>query len=999
MDTINGRYRLVGFLDEGGMTQVYQGRDLRRDGKPVALKFVPSEKLTVRRIQFLQNEYRLLARLTHPNLEDVYRFGHVREGPDHLQNTFFFSAEYLSGIHLMEATAGKSPREICRYLVPVCRVLHYLHTNNLVHHDVKPQNIVLCQPPPESDKAHTEDSADVEKGNWGNSSFSGDQIKLVDLDLAEPLDQDRDLTVRGTTPYIAPELFSGAPADNRSDLYSLGMTFFVLLNRNIPFPDDTDQPPPEEKQHLARVHLEDKSPSVPKSLQELVFRLLDPEPDERPDSARTVIRALSSVTQHHVPLETPSTVRGYIGSTMHVGREEEMENIKQAWRQIRSRQNSFVAVPVLGEEGIGKDRLVSEFSTWAMTENQVLIHHPLQSERTESERLRSLFKRLLRTLEQTDPGRETEKDPMTPLENIVQTYLNFEGEQPITPETDALPDRGKRLKELFEPGLKSTLDHCLILILEDLQDACSPSLTAITELCSLFEGEWLDARMLLLFTGCPSTFSDPEQAFLNRIRNEHEILDASPDPLSPGEVEKYVESMFGNADERFLQKLSTLNEKGNPNQIEQRITELVDTGILYPSEDGWMLDSEKFWKFKKEDETVMNNSQDAKPDEFEGDTDERSSRIPDASTGPAQDENRPRKTPTDVPGRSEQETGEDDVRTRYGRIMGQSEPMQNVYRTLDHVTSAELNIVIEGETGTGKELVAREIHDRGLRSDGPFVAVNCARFSESLLESELFGYVAGAFTGAEGDHEGLIEQADGGTLFLDEIGEMSTGMQGKLLRVMETDRVRRLGAEEVKEVDVRFIGATNRPLKTLMDQDKFRDDLYYRLRDASVYLPPLEERREDIPMLVDHFLEEIAREKNEPKKRVDHETLLFLMNESWPGNVRQLRSKVRQMVIFSGDRQELRPSDMQDSSRFDKKQSEETTKKSPVQSSHRKSTKQQQTDPTPDPDDVRALEDLEKAEIKKALLVTDGNKKEAAELLGIHRSTLYRKMKEYDLSS
>ncbi len=328
----------------------------------------------------------------------------------------------------------------------------------------------------------------------------------------------------------------------------------------------------------------------------------------------------------------------------------------------------------------------------------------------------------------------------------------------------------------------------------------------------------------------------------------------------------------------------------------------------------------------------------------------------------------------------------------YDRIIGESDAIQEVYRMLDRVIPTEMNVVIEGETGTGKELVANEIHYNGPRADGPFLAVNCARSGSQLLESELFGHKKGAFTGARREKPGLFEQSDGGTLFLDEVGDMSSDMQAKLLRVMETQTVRRLGGERERPVDVRILCATNQPLPDLMDEGSFRKDLYYRLKEARILLPPLRKRTEDIPLLVDHFLEEIIEEEGLPEKSLSSDAMSEMAKRKWPGNVRELRNAVRQLAQFTGDEETIEVEHVQthlgkpeqfDSGRDEYQESD--------QEPETNNPAEQSSEP------VRNLEKVEEIEIRKALEKTGGNQRVAADLLGIHRSTLHRKMKKYDI--
>ena len=237
----------------------------------------------------------------------------------------------------------------------------------------------------------------------------------------------------------------------------------------------------------------------------------------------------------------------------------------------------------------------------------------------------------------------------------------------------------------------------------------------------------------------------------------------------------------------------------------------------------------------------------------------------------------------------------------YDNIIGRAPSMQQVFRLLDRITDSDVPVVIQGESGTGKELVARAIHFNGPRKGARFVSENCAAIPEALLESELFGHVRGAFTGAVKDKPGLFEVASGGTLFLDEIGDMPLDMQKKLLRALQEGEIRRVGSKNATKVDVRIISASNQDLRAGMKAGTFREDLFYRLNGVTVGLPPLRERREDIPLLVEHFLEVIAVEMRTPRRRANPAAMALLMAYRWPGNVRELENEVRRAVALSID--------------------------------------------------------------------------------------------------
>jgi two-component system response regulator HydG len=309
------------------------------------------------------------------------------------------------------------------------------------------------------------------------------------------------------------------------------------------------------------------------------------------------------------------------------------------------------------------------------------------------------------------------------------------------------------------------------------------------------------------------------------------------------------------------------------------------------------------------------------------------------------------------------------------RIIGSSPAMTKLLDTVSQVAPSEATALITGESGTGKELIAAAIHFNSSRRDGPFVQLNCAAITETLLESELFGHEKGAFTGAERRREGRFHQADGGSLFLDEVSEMPLSMQVRLLRVLQEREFTRVGGDAVVRVDVRLIAATNRRLPDLIAAGKFREDLYYRLNVVGLSVPPLRERREDIPLLVQHFLETFAQRNRKPIKGVTPQAMDRLIRYAWPGNVRELMNAVERAVVLA--RTDYLPA--------------EDFAWVPVEESSRAPLAPAAVGAS----ENIALDEMEKTTILKALEAAGGNKSETARRLGITRRTLHKKLKAY----
>jgi len=312
----------------------------------------------------------------------------------------------------------------------------------------------------------------------------------------------------------------------------------------------------------------------------------------------------------------------------------------------------------------------------------------------------------------------------------------------------------------------------------------------------------------------------------------------------------------------------------------------------------------------------------------------------------------------------------------FGEIIGKSEKMQHVFTEIQTAAAGDISVLIQGETGTGKELIAKAIHDNSQRNTGPFVAFNCAAIPEGLIESELFGHERGAFAGATERRIGQFEQANTGTLFLDEIGDMPPALQAKLLRVLEEREFQRIGSTSTIPIDIRVLTATHWDLADAIKKGDFRLDLYHRLSAFRIGIPPLRERRENIPILAHHFLKEYAATAEKPVRAISADVLQVLTQHNFPGNVRELKNAIESAVLS------------------------ETTDLLQRQSLPPYLTQEGSQPPTSNPTDttvILPLDEVERRAIVHALKVMDNNIPKAAQVLGIGRSTLYRKLKKYNL--
>jgi two-component system response regulator AtoC len=320
-------------------------------------------------------------------------------------------------------------------------------------------------------------------------------------------------------------------------------------------------------------------------------------------------------------------------------------------------------------------------------------------------------------------------------------------------------------------------------------------------------------------------------------------------------------------------------------------------------------------------------------------------------------------------------------RYRFESITGNSKPMQEVFRLVETIAGTNSTVLITGETGTGKELIAKAIHFNSQRKDQKIVSINCGAIPETLLESELFGHAKGAFTGAHQTRIGKFEQAHKGTIFLDEIGNMSPSLQVKLLRVLQERELDRVGGTEAIKVDVRIIAATSANLKDMVERNEFRNDLYYRLNVIPIHLPSLKERREDIPLLTKHFIKKYCQNSNLELKTTSQEAMKLLMNYSWPGNIRQLENAIERAVAMVGTRELILSSDLPGE----------------IQKSNANLFLSEIYIPDEGVNFKTEISHVERELILQSLKKSGGNKKQAAKLLHLKRTTLIEKLKRLNL--
>jgi len=326
-------------------------------------------------------------------------------------------------------------------------------------------------------------------------------------------------------------------------------------------------------------------------------------------------------------------------------------------------------------------------------------------------------------------------------------------------------------------------------------------------------------------------------------------------------------------------------------------------------------------------------------------------------------------------------------------IIGQSRLMQNVYKSIGRVSQTDATVLIRGESGTGKELVARAVYQHGIRSGKSFLIINCVAIPETLLESELFGYEKGAFTGANQRHIGKIEQANGGTVFLDEIGDMPLNIQAKILRLLQEKNIERLGGEETIPVDVRIIAATNKNLEQAIPEGKFREDLYFRLKVVTIELPPLRERKEDIHPLISFYLNKFSTELKMDNPGVQAEALALLNRYEWPGNIRELSNLIQKVLIFNRGA----PISASDLEQIIEKKDKAGATGAIELTLIRDWVRQLLSGPAGNCSFDEVMDTVSGIVIAEALKTTNGNRTQAAKLLGLSRPTLHAKIEKYNI--
>ncbi|MHC4601396.1 MAG: serine/threonine-protein kinase, partial [Planctomycetota bacterium] len=587
IEHINRRYRIQRLLGRGSMGRVHLVSDESEWGKSVALKTLKTDWVTEENVEGLEKEFEILTGLRHPNVQEVYDYGRVEEGPEEDLHRFFFTCEYLEGKDLFQSTEWSSWKDICEYVVQLCRALQFIHSHRLVHYDVKPENVIVTPADP----------ADASGPAGGPAKAPDGILKLVDFGIAGKKQDRADARAKGSIAFAAPEMWRGEPADFRVDLYGLGITLFEVLARELPFEKGSAA-------ELITAHLKEDVPSlrrkrhdVPRALEELVRQLLAKRPGDRPASANEVIRRINRITGIEHDLETKETLAGYVGSGGFVGREEELEGLKRSWTDTAESRKGPRFILVRGEDGIGKRRLVREFRIWAQTQGHAVIDARARESSAEAfglmQKALQKFSRQAEVWErigQTEAGLGNRFGPY--LEGYLPDFQAPEGTE--APEILPPPqERIRLLDRLSDFVLAGAKERGVILILENLHDGDAMSFE-ILEFLARKSGLGVEGgKALIVGTLAEAKASESVEAIFGRLERDGHLRAIPLGPLPGHALRKIVMTMFGPKAGDVADRILGAERSGNPFFLEEVLRGWVEEGVLRWRTWGWDVDHEK----------------------------------------------------------------------------------------------------------------------------------------------------------------------------------------------------------------------------------------------------------------------------------------------------------------------------------------------------------------------------------------------------------------------
>ncbi|MDQ7779676.1 MAG: protein kinase [Planctomycetota bacterium] len=571
---LNRRYRIVDLLGEGGMGRVYLVADTLSGGKEMALKTlrrgVPATNHPDERPE---KEFKILAGLRHPNLEAVYDYGRIEEGPEDQQGCFFFSCELLKGTDMLIASEELTWERIVPLIVQLCRGLQFIHARELIHFDLKPENVLVC-----------EDSV----------------VKLVDFGVARRRQPGRELPfLMGTIPYISPEMLRREPADHRADLYALGVTMYELFTRELPYDDPNPVRVIESHLNAPIPHIRAKVPSLPQGLEDLITRLMAKHPAQRPASANEVIRTLGRIVGTEYELETKETLKGYVGSGGFVGREDELNWLKQLWSAAQKNEKGPRIAIVSGEAGIGKSRLAREFRIWAQVQQAAVAEAKANEGIAEPFGLaREALEKIIRQTEVWEHTGHTQAGLIRAYAPYLKSVIPavgdwFQAEDP--PKLDAQQESLRLLDKLAEFVLKGAKTDGLIILLDDAQWADEMSLKFIESLGRKAGLGAEGGKVVIVVTVREDEEPEALRKLLKRLMADGCAQERILRALSKTQQEQFVRTMFGEGANVLGEKILSVEMSGNPLFLEEVLREWVDDKVLQWRAWGWEVDRER-WK-------------------------------------------------------------------------------------------------------------------------------------------------------------------------------------------------------------------------------------------------------------------------------------------------------------------------------------------------------------------------------------------------------------------
>ncbi len=572
METINNRYRIVELIAERGMGKVYIVED-EEEGAERALKTLIRERESSQ--EKFREEFKLLSELRHPNLEKVFDYGKVQTGPDDVVDQFFFTSEYIDGREWDDVVDRSDEDHFLGQVVQVCRALQFIHARNLIHYDVKPENVLVTE-------KSSEDESDV---------------KLIDFGLAEEQQSSGGISIRGTIPYIAPELIRGEPVDGRADLYSLGISIYEILTGDLPFKGQSSTRILRSHLNRSIPRMESLEEELPEPFDEIVPLLVQKQPEDRPASANEVIQRINKLQEVSFRTETKETIKGYVSSPAFVNREVEMETLQDLWKQTSVGDESPSLCVLSGPTGVGKSRLLKEFRIWGQTNSIPVITGKVEKDTTVSFGLfRDLLPRYIRQvdvwnqMEERTDDRNLIKEYGRSLKQIVPEIHKRTDKEELEDLEDEEREMVRLLDEVSDYICEGAGEGGAILMLEDLQWVDQQSLQLIRFLTRKLTYATEAGPLLLVGTRRTDVGNQELEKQLEEMKDENQCRELTIGEFSPEMVKKFIRGMFGRAGKDISEEILELEQSKNPHFLSELLRACVEKDIIVREDDEWHLD-------------------------------------------------------------------------------------------------------------------------------------------------------------------------------------------------------------------------------------------------------------------------------------------------------------------------------------------------------------------------------------------------------------------------